>query len=77
MLEDRPSEFNDNNSDSDEKRKEIISKLSMSKAFTITQQLKMTDKMSREQAIELLKDTLVSLAYHQETYSAILKSGVM
>lgn len=75
MLEDRPSEFNDSNSE--EKRKEIISKLSMSKAFTITQQIKMTDKMSREQAIELLKDTLVSLAYHQETYASILKSGVM
>lgn len=75
MLEDRPSEFN--NSNSEEKRKEIISKLSMSKAFTISQQIKMTDKMSREQAIELLKDTLVSLAYHQETYASILKSGVM
>lgn len=72
MLEDRPSEFNNYN-DSEERRKEIISKLSMSKAFTITQQIKMVDKMSREQAIDLLKDTLVSLAYHQETFISMLK----
>jgi hypothetical protein len=67
MLEDN------NYNDSEKRRKEIISKLSMSKAFTITQQIKMADKMSREQAIDLLKDTLVSLAYHQETFISMLK----
>jgi hypothetical protein len=71
MLEDN------NYNDSEKRRKEIISKLSMSKAFTITQQIKMADKMSREQAIDLLKDTLVSLAYHQETFTSMLKSSVI
>lgn len=73
MLEDKQPEFSNNEA----YRTEIISKLSMSKAFTVTQQLKSADKMSREQAIDLLKDTIVSLAYHQETYASMLKSGIM
>lgn len=66
MLEEKPR--ND--------RQEIIAKLSMSKAFTVSQQLKQADQMSKEQAIELIKDLFVHLAYKEETYNSILKATI-
>lgn len=71
MLEDKP----DNNKAHND-RQEIMAKLSMSKAFTVSQQLKQADKMNKEQAIELVKDLFVHLAYREETYNSILKSTI-
>lgn len=56
-----------------EYRSKIISKLELSKQFAIRQHLSNCDKLTKEQAIEFLKDAIVQLAHKDYTYRLIMK----
>lgn len=60
----------------EEYRKEVISKLSLSKQFQLRTQLNNCDKLSKDQAIDLLKDAIVQLAHKDFTFAAILKDTI-
>ena len=58
-------------------RDEVISKLSLSKQFSMRQHLKNCDALTKDQAIELLKDTIVQLAHKDMTFELIMKDNWM
>jgi hypothetical protein len=57
-------------------RNNIISQLSLSKQFVLRQHLTATDKLSREQAIEMLKECLVHSAFQEHVFANLLKSPI-
>jgi Tfp pilus assembly ATPase PilU len=59
---------------SEEQRNSIISQLSLSKQFILRQHLTTADKLSREQAIEMLKESLVSSAFQEHVFNNIIKT---
>ena len=61
----------------EEYRNEVISKLSLSKQFSMRQHLKNCDALTKDQAIELLKDAIVQLAHKDMTFELIMKDNWM
>jgi hypothetical protein len=57
-------------------RDEIISKFSLSKQFAIRQQLSECDRLSEEQAVELLKEAIVQLAHKDFTFALLMKNEI-
>jgi hypothetical protein len=70
MEADKQSENND------EGRNEIISKLPLSKQFLVRQHLTNAESLSRDQAIEMLKESLVHIAYKDYTFLNMLKNPI-
>ncbi len=66
---------NDSSNTAEEERNRIISLLSLSKQFALRKYLAEVDKMSREQAIEMLKESLVHSAYKDHTFLNMLMSS--
>ena len=57
-------------------RRKVIGTLPMMKQFTIQQHLSNADSLSREDAIELLKDCIVQLAQKDKIFGDMIKSGM-
>jgi len=57
-------------------RNSVIKTLPLMKQFTIRQHLNTADSLSREGAIELLKDCIVQLAQKDKIFGDMLKSGM-
>lgn len=71
-----PNEDNNKSYAGKKYRDEVISKLSLSKQFSIRQHLSNCDALTKEQAIDLLKDAIVQLAHKDFTFSLILKDTI-
>lgn len=74
-----PKENNDNNNNPSigkEHRDKVIASLPLMKQFTIRQQLKNTESLSKDQAIELLKETIVQLAHKDSVFAELMKSSM-
>ena len=73
-----PPNNGDNNDDQkymgEEFRTKVLNQLALSKQFSIRQQLNSCDSLSRDQAVEFLKDAIVQLAYKDLTFASIMKS---
>lgn len=79
-LIDPPNNGDDNkeNEYSGEKyRNEVINKLSLSKQFTLRQQLSNCDALSRDQAVEFLKDCIIQLAHKDYTLAQVMRPDWM
>jgi len=57
-------------------RRKVIKTLPFIKQLTIEQYLRNTDKLSREQAIELLKDALVQIAQKDAIFVDLMKNNM-
>jgi len=68
---------NNNTPSGDDARSEIISKLDYNKQFSLRQRLSLTEELSRQEAIEALKDSLVHTAYKEQTYLRMLKQELI
>ena len=67
-----------NNSDEligKEHRDRVISTLPLSKQFYIRQRLSDCDGLTKDQAIELLKECIVQSAQKDEIYNKLIKQG--
>lgn len=60
----------------EEYRNKVINTLPLMKQFTIRQHLKNADSLSREQAIEFLKEAIVQLAHKDKIFAEMMKSGM-
>lgn len=67
-------ELNNDSNSAEQERNRIISLLSLSKQFALRKYLTQVDSMSREQAIEMLKESLVHSAYKDHTFLNMLMS---
>lgn len=65
-----------NNSSNETDRNNIISKLPLSKQFTLRSHLSQADSLNREQAIEMVKECLVHSAYKDYTFLTMLMSDM-
>lgn len=74
-LEPRPNNDDHNKNPFDRETESIKSKLSLSKQFAIRQPLEDVDKMSREQLVSFAKYMIVTKAYVEQTYNAVLNMG--
>ena len=57
-------------------RNKVIKALPMVKQFTVQQHLRNTDNLSREQAIDLLKDCIVQLAQKDALFIELMKDNM-
>lgn len=70
-----PQDGNENSLYSGEAyRRKVIASFPLRKQLTITQHLKAADNLDRENAIELLKDTLVQLSQKDVLFADLLKN---
>jgi hypothetical protein len=61
----------------EEERNRIIALLPLSKQFNLRQLLSNADGLSKDQAIEMLKESLVHTAYKDHTFLTMLKHPVI
>lgn len=73
-----PQGNNDNNNEmlGEEHRNKVIASLPLMKQFTIRQQIKNADALTREQAIEMLKEAIVHIAQKDAVFLELMKSSM-
>ena len=73
-----PSNNNNNNEKHIGKahRDKVINTFPLSKQFLIRTQLKNADALTRDQAVEMLKEFIVQSAQKDEVFKGLIKSGM-
>lgn len=73
-----PNPDNNNNNDmiGEAHRNKVIATLPLMKQFTIRQQMSNADSLSREQAIEMLKEFIVQSAQKDAVFAELMKGSM-